>query len=129
MRDPILLISIALFGGVGALFRYFVSYWANQAFQTAFPVGTLLVNVIGCCLLGALNQAANLSPGMSPTARAAIGVGLLGAMTTFSTFGAETLEQINHGAWFVAAANIVANVVVGLLAVAVGAAAIRGLMT
>jgi CrcB protein len=126
MSHRFLLFSIAVCGGCGALLRYGLSAWANTLFQTTFPLGTFLVNMIGCCALGALSQATELSTSISPATKTAIGVGLLGALTTFSTFSAETLERIHQGQWTVAVANVLANVLIGLLAVWIGSAMVRG---
>ena len=128
MREPLLLLSIAICGGAGALLRYSISVWVHNVWDTSFPLGTFLANMLGCSLLGALLQATELSPAISPTVRVALGVGLLGALTTFSTFSAETLDRMSTGNWTVACANIFANVVVGLLAVWFGATIVRTLM-
>jgi CrcB protein len=123
MRNHLLLLSIAVCGGVGAMLRYSISIWAYQAWPTWFPWGTFIVNMIGCCLLGAVSQASETA--ISPAAKAAIAAGLLGALTTFSTFCAETLDRLHHGHWPVALANVLANVVIGLLAVWLGATIVR----
>ena len=120
-----LLISIACCGGLGALLRYAISGWAASIWVTPFPIGTLIVNVVGCGFLGALAQAAELSAAISPTWKTAIAVGLLGGLTTFSTFGAQTFYCLARGHLNIAVANIAANVMLGLLAVWLGAAMMR----
>lgn len=125
MRNHMLLLSIAVCGGVGALLRYSISMWANQAWPISFPLGTFIANMVGCCLLGALSQVSETT--ISPAAKAALAAGLLGALTTFSTFCADTLDRLHDGNWPVAMANILANVFAGLLAVWLGAAIVRGL--
>ena len=121
-----LLVSIACCGGLGAVLRYAISSWAASAWSTPFPVGTLIVNVAGCGLLGALMQATELTTTISPAWKTALAVGLLGGLTTFSTFGAQTLSCLAKGHFNLGILNIAANMALGLLAVWLGAAAVRG---
>ena len=118
MRQHLLqLVMIGAFGAFGAVSRYSISGWMHGLIDTRFPIGTLTVNVVGCFLLGMLKHVGETTVLVSPEMRAALGVGFLGALTTFSTFGYETISQIEDGAWSVAMANIGVNVVVGILAV------------
>ncbi|MEO1368114.1 MAG: fluoride efflux transporter CrcB [Acidobacteriota bacterium] len=107
------------FGGFfGAIARHVLSTWVQRWAPLAFPLGTLAVNVVGCFALGVLM--AWLERGAPPGLRPALGVGFLGALTTFSTFGYETLELLRKGEALLAAASVGANVVVGLGAVWLG---------
>ncbi len=111
---------IALFGAAGAVARYGVSGWAYHLLGEEFPYGTLAVNLIGCFLLGAIvhvNQTTELIP---VELRKGLTIGLLGAFTTFSTFGYETLERLQSGQIWIGLLNIAANVVIGLAAVWLG---------
>jgi len=128
MRDLGLIFLIGCCGGIGALLRYAVSSWAASVWATTFPAGTFLVNVVGCGLAGAFAQASVLTSAISPGWRMAIMVGLLGGLTTFSTFGVETIGCLTREQWNMALANVAANVLLGLLAVWVGAALARGLL-
>lgn len=120
MREIPLLALLGLSGAIGALARHAISSWANPL-TTSVPCGTLLVNVLGCFLLGALACAAGLDQAnVSPQFKLAIGTGFLGSFTTFSTFGVETFERLNRGAVGFAIANVALNVVVGLVAVWLG---------
>lgn len=117
MRD---LLFVAIGGAVGAVLRYVISVAVQQKWTTPFPLGTLCVNVIGCFAIGLAAQA-HLANVLSPVARLMIVTGLLGALTTFSTFGHETYRTFfEHGGWW-ATGNIAANVIIGLLAVVLGA--------
>ncbi len=112
---------IGLGGFVGSILRYWMSGMAHAiAPRTAFPVGTLVVNVAGCLVLGMLSQLAEARGFLTPDARALIVVGLLGGFTTFSTFANETVEAFRDGAYAVAGVNVVASVTACLLAVLVG---------
>jgi CrcB protein len=78
-------------------------------------------------LLGGLSQAAPVLQIVSPTTRTIAAAGFLGALTTFSTFGAETIERLHRGQVLVGMTNVGANVCFGLLAVWIGAMLARGL--
>lgn len=120
MREIPFLALLGFSGAVGALSRYALSSWANPL-TASVPCGTLLVNVLGCFLLGSLACAAGLDQAnISPQFKLAIGTGFLGSFTTFSTFGVETFERLNRGAAGYAIANIALNVIVGLVAVWLG---------
>jgi CrcB protein len=105
---------VALGAAVGAPARYLLDTAVSRRWRTALPLGTLVVNVLGCALLGAL---AATVPHGGP-AYAAVGTGLCGAFTTFSTFTWETLALAEEGANRAAVANVVVSVVLGLAAAA-----------
>jgi len=116
-------------GAAGAVSRYLISKWMVTWFGDAFPVGTLLVNVLGCCLLGFVGQFSLESTAISKETRDVIGVGFLGGLTTFSAFGWDTYRRIHEGLWGAAAGNVAANLIAGLLAVWLGATLARLLTT
>ena len=116
---PYLLVGVG--GFIGANARYLVARWVAAFVDTRFPLGTFVINVSGSFVLGML--ATIVTQKMFPSseaARLALGVGFLGAFTTFSTFEYETHALFEDGLWLTATTNIVASVVVGLLAVRVG---------
>lgn len=120
MREISLLALVGFSGAFGAMARYGVSNWLNPV-TSAIPCGTLMVNVVGCFLLGTLAFAANLPElNVSPQLKLAIGTGFLGSFTTFSTFGVETFERIQRGEVAFAIANVALNVAIGLFAVWLG---------
>ncbi len=105
-------------GFVGAICRYGVAALSKQLWETSFPIGTLIANVVGCFLIGLL-----IGSGQDEANRnlkLLFGVGFLGALTTFSTFGAETVGHLNEQSYGLAAGNVVVNVGVGLAAVMAG---------
>jgi CrcB protein len=108
------LLLIAGAGALGALSRYGATLWAMRAFGDRLPYGTLIVNVLGCLLLGFLLQAGVQHPGLSRETRLALGTGFLGSFTTFSTFGVQTVRLMERGAWGSALLNVALNVVVGI---------------
>jgi CrcB protein len=97
-----------------------VSGWGQKLTAGTFPVGTLLVNVIGCLLIGFLNATFNGPIPIRPEYRIALIVGILGGFTTFSAFGWETVSLANEGQSLRAALNVVLSVVLGLVAVWIG---------
>jgi len=122
------MLSMAVAGALGTLARYGLSGLAHGWWGSGFAWGTLAVNLAGCLLLGALMQAGSSTTLVSPAVRMAVGIGFCGAFTTFSTFGYETMKYMEDGAVHLAAANIAANVVLGLACVWLGMALVKELM-
>ena len=114
------LVLIASFGAVGALPRYALSGWAQRASDGSFPVGTLVVNLTGCLAIGVVGAVFAGPHVIREEYRAAILVGMLGAFTTFSTFGWETFELANNGQFRLAGLNFALSNIGGLVAVWVG---------
>jgi CrcB protein len=81
-------------GGLGSVLRYAVQLAAARICGTSFPLGTLLVNVTGCLVIGALSSVFTSSNAIRPELRLALTVGVLGGFTTFSTFGLESFELL-----------------------------------
>jgi CrcB protein len=111
------LVIIAAGGAVGAVLRYAISGWVQKFANGSFPAGTLFVNMLGCLLIGFAGAFLAGPHLVREEYRVALLVGLLGAFTTFSTFGWETFALANAGQMWLAAANIVLSNGVGLVAV------------
>lgn len=108
-------------GFLGALARYGLSGLVHrQVPLTTFPYGTLLVNLLGCLLIGVVAGYAESRQLFGPEVRAFILIGVLGGFTTFSTFSYETLAMIRDDELLRAAANVGAHVIVGLALVWLG---------
>jgi CrcB protein len=116
---PYLLVGVG--GFIGANARFVVARLVGALFETRFPLGTFVINVSGSFLLGVLGTlvAQKVMPN-SESMRLALGVGFLGAFTTFSTFEFETHALFDDGSWLTATTNIFASLFVGLLAVRAG---------
>jgi CrcB protein len=108
---------IALFGALGAVGRYAAGLAVIHWMGDRFAFGTLAVNVVGCFALAMLAHIGTATELVSADMRLALGVGFLGAFTTFSTFGYETLQFMEDGVWHLAVGNVMANLVLGLAAV------------
>ncbi|MFW8589631.1 fluoride efflux transporter CrcB [Glaciecola sp. 2405UD65-10] len=108
---------VAIGGAIGACLRYFLVIESTKLLGKGFPFGTLLVNVIGSFLLGCLYAWLNNFDVLSNNLRLLLGVGLLGALTTFSTFSFDTFMLLQSGFILKAALNILINVSVCIFAV------------
>jgi fluoride exporter len=107
------LILIALGAAVGAPLRYLTDRLIQSRHDTVFPFGTLAVNVIGSCLLGVLfglGTAGRLDSAVA----ALLGPGFCGALTTYSTFGYETIRLAEDGSRFFAVVNTAVSLLAGL---------------
>ncbi|MEX2175628.1 MAG: CrcB family protein [Pirellulaceae bacterium] len=130
---------VAAGGSLGALARYATGLAAARWLGKGFPWGTLAVNVIGCFVMGMVlkllvdlesHPAESLSPalrGQIAFWRHGIAIGFLGALTTFSSFGADTIRQLEAGHLAAGMANIAANVLLSLGAVWCGLALMQAL--
>jgi CrcB protein len=125
---PYLLVGVG--GFIGANARFVVARLVGALFETRFPLGTFVINVGGSFLLGVLGTlvAQKVMPN-SESMRLALGVGFLGAFTTFSTFEFETHALFDDGSWLTATTNIFASLFVGLLAVRAGIVVARTWLT
>lgn len=113
-------LAIAAGGALGAVLRFAISRGAARVFGADFPWGTLFVNALGAFAIGFLFAWFSLRFTVTPAMRALVMTGLLGAMTTFSTFSLETLELAHAGEFTRAGANILANLAASLLLVWAG---------
>ena len=122
-------------GAVGAVGRLLMGAWVTRGAQSlwpdlGFPVGTLVVNVIGSFLIGVvfawLDQGLR-DPGMREIVHGFILVGVLGGFTTFSTFSLETVQLLGIGLWGKAMLNIIASVVTCVVAAMAGLSLARWL--
>lgn len=119
------LLAVGLGGIAGALARYFISIFIQKFVRTAFPYGTLTVNISGCFIMGFIIDIFIMNPGFSPSLKLFFITGFAGAFTTFSTFGHETVSLFISGNFKTAFFNILLTNLIGLSAVFAGAAAAR----
>ncbi|WP_328539973.1 fluoride efflux transporter CrcB [Streptomyces sp. NBC_00344] len=106
---------------IGAPLRYLTDRAVQTRHDSVFPWGTFTVNVVGCLVLGLMTGAVTAGAASS-SVQLFVGTGLCGALTTYSTFGYESLRLAEDGAKFYAAFNVVASVAVGLGAAFAGVA-------
>ncbi len=123
---PMKILLVMLGGSIGALSRYAMSLLAVKMFGVNFPWGTLIVNLSGCFLIGLAFAWGERGLGiMNPSIRLFFITGYLGALTTFSSFGLETVIPFQGGRYLVSIANILANNFAGIALVFLGLAAGR----
>lgn len=119
------IVLVAIGGGIGATTRYLVSNWAATRFGTEFPYGTLIVNIVGCFIIGAFMTVATERFIVSPYWRLLVTVGFVGGLTTFSSFSYETLHLLQEADVMRAFYNVALNVLVGFFATWLGIGAAR----
>ncbi len=106
---------VFLGAAVGAPLRYLTDRFVQQRHDSVFPWGTFAVNISGSLILGLL-----IGLPTSSSVMAAAGTGFCGALTTYSTFGFETVRLAEDGARFYAVLNVIASVVAGFGAAVIG---------
>lgn len=118
---------IALGAVVGASARYFLSTLIARDFATAFPYGTLLINITGSLILGFFLIFSTERALLDPRWRLLIAVGFCGSYTTFSSYAFESFALMEQGQWLLSGINVLTSNVLCLAAVLAGAALARGL--
>jgi CrcB protein len=116
------LILVGLGGFAGAVTRWLVDGWISDRNGSAFPLGTLLVNLSGSFLVGLLFAWAIERDVLPREVRGPLMIGFLGAYTTFSTWMLESWRLVEDGAWALALLNLGASVGLGMIAVLGGLA-------
>jgi CrcB protein len=111
---------IAIGGSIGSVLRYALHTAVQRISGSQFPLGTLVVNVLGCLIIGFLAAAFSGQVQVREEVRLGLLVGLLGGFTTFSTFGIETFVLLDLGQLSLALLNIVLSCGLGILAVWLG---------
>lgn len=113
-------IYVGLGGFIGASLRYLISMGASKTFNLDIPMGTLIVNILGGLLIGFIMELSLSTDIISPDLRLFLTTGILGGLTTFSTFSYETINLLNSGAYIWGIINIVLNVLLSLIGVVIG---------
>jgi CrcB protein len=121
------LLAVGIGGAAGAVSRYAATGWIQSLSGGFFPWGTLAVNVAGSLTLGFVLVWLQATVS-SAELRELVTIGFLGSFTTFSTFSYETVAMVRDGEWWRAGGYAAGSVVLGVLAVVVGAAAATALL-
>ena len=111
--------------GLGGVARYGMQTWIFRIYPFTFPLGTFVVNILGCFLIGlfyALSEKGNL---LTPEWRLALTTGFCGGFTTFSTFAYENMSLLRTGDYLFFGLYILASVVLGIAAVYLGIFVLR----
>ncbi len=116
-------------GFAGAISRYLLCSGVKRLYDGSFPLGTLAVNVLGCLAIGIVMALVEDRQALSENARLLIVTGLLGAFTTFSTFGNETIDLFRDGKAPLAALYVLGSLLLGGAAVLLGRLLTRAIAT
>jgi fluoride exporter len=119
---------IAVGSAIGGVSRYLFGGVVQRLAGGTFPVGTLVVNITGSFLLGAILRYAIDTPSLTPELRALLTVGFCGGYTTFSTFSYETVALMEDGEWSRATVYLTLSVGLSIAATLLGLIASRELV-
>ena len=119
------LLCVGLGGALGAIARYLATGVAHRLLGLRFPWGTLAVNVVGCLGIGIVMSLLTDRKLLRPELQLFLVTGILGGLTTFSTFGYETVALIRDGELRLALWNISVSLALGLAAVWLGRELVR----
>jgi CrcB protein len=121
---------VCLGSALGGGARYLISLGALRLLGPAFPYGTLAVNVLGSFLISLIMHVALETALISPAVRIFLTTGIMGGLTTYSTFNYETLQLASDGEWLLASVNVAVTVgacaTAGVLGLASGRALVAG---
>lgn len=122
------LLLIALGGAFGSVTRFLMINGIGRWLGSAFPYGTLLVNVLGSFLMGLLvGVLARLMPPQAEDLRLLLGIGVLGGFTTFSAFSLDVVTLIQRGEMLTAMVYVAVSVIFSIVALFLGIALLRGI--
>lgn len=123
LENPTLRVPIAISLGAiaGALSRYYLTIWFTKHFGFSFPYGTFFINITGCFAMGFFaTLAMQKTVFISPEIKLIVTTGFLGAYTTFSTFGLDTVGLLQGGHWLSATVYFLGSTILGIISVQLG---------
>ncbi|MEM9444485.1 MAG: fluoride efflux transporter CrcB [Verrucomicrobiota bacterium] len=117
-----IVLAVALGSALGGILRYLISTWVDSKLDHPLPWGTVMVNVIGCLLIGLAAELTNAHGKWAMEAywRSFLLLGILGGFTTFSSFSHQTLELFHLGEFLHASLNVILSVCLCLFSVYLG---------
>lgn len=119
------ILLVALGGGVGSVARFCCQYFLHKWYPSSFPVGTFLVNITGCFLIGLFMGSRSIT--LSPEWRVLLVTGLCGGFTTFSSFAYENVQLLKSGSITTFLLYTAGSVVLGILATLGGMALMKAI--
>lgn len=120
MEKSLLVLVVGCGGFIGASARYLISLWATKGIGPQFPFGTLIVNILGAIIIGFVTEMSLRTNVISPTTKTFITTGMMGGLTTFSSFSLETITILSHGQIGLGTLNIGLNLILSLVGVVIG---------
>lgn len=113
------IVLVGVGGAIGAILRYVIGGWA-QSFTSSFPLGTLVVNVMGSFLISIVLFGTEFQGWFSDDMRIFLAIGIMGSFTTMSSFNYESFKLGEQGELMLAFLSLLGNYVGGLLAIFLG---------
>ena len=120
MMNTLMIIAVASGGAIGATLRLLINGAVNKHFVHALPLGTLAVNLLGSFIIGMLFAYFHLNTSLSPHLKTFMVTGILGALTTYSTFAIESFFLLESGDYMHAFANMALNLFGTILLAGIG---------
>ncbi|MDR3551954.1 MAG: fluoride efflux transporter CrcB [Clostridia bacterium] len=114
------LLYVGIGGFIGACLRYIISTDSSKIYGAQFPFGTLIVNVIGGIMIGLIMELSLATDSISPNLRLFLTTGIMGGLTTFSTFSYETVSLFNDGSYLLGTLNTCLNLFLSIGGVVLG---------
>jgi CrcB protein len=114
------LLLIGLGGGIGSILRYLTSVVIQKYYATVFPLATLVVNILGCLLIGIIMGLLEKNQVNDSAMKWLLVTGFCGGFTTFSAFGYENIRLLQNGNVFLPFVYISASIILGLGSVWIG---------
>lgn len=113
-------ILVGIGGALGSILRYLLGTTINKLYHGPFPIGTFIVNLIGCLLIGIITALIIKQNIINNDLKMLLIVGFCGGFTTFSSFSHENIQLINSGNFSILTFNIIASVGLGIIGVWAG---------
>ncbi|EHJ02417.1 CrcB-like protein [Clostridium sp. DL-VIII] len=108
------IIYVGIGGCIGAILRYIVTMQSAKMMNSSLPIGTLIVNVVGGFLIGMIAELSMSTDLISPNLKLFLTTGIMGGLTTFSTFSLETITLMSDGRYILGMLNVCLNVFLSL---------------
>ena len=114
------IICVGIGGFIGASMRYLISIQSSKLLNSSIPLGTLIANVLGGFLIGVIMEISMSTDLISPNLKLFLTTGIMGGLTTFSTFSYETINLLGDGKYLLGFGNISLNLILSLGGVVLG---------
>jgi len=108
------ILCVGIGGFIGASVRYIITIQSSKMINSNFPLGTLIVNVVGGFLIGAIMEISMSTDFISPNLKLFLTTGIMGGLTTFSTFSYETITLLSDGKYLLGIGNVFLNLILSL---------------